>query len=373
MSIISTGTTGNSSLDQITTSYQSNEKEKTQKEDALGQDAFLTMLVAQLQNQDPLNPMDGTDFSAQLAQFSQLEQLINLNGSMDSLAKSFSQNSEGDVVGYIGKQVTGNIDVMNVDKGTVSGGFYNLGQPADIMVTITDTNGKTVKTLYEGQQNSGSHIISWDGTDNGGKAVTDGSYQYTVLANSGFGFVEVPSTVTGEVDGVAYNNGKPYLVVQGLLLDPKSLTSVVNVEENNGSGSVESTLSYLGRTISTNEPIVMVEDGTVSGKELTFNLDSQQDVTLKIYDIFDELVRTITLLADDTTGGENKVEWDGLADTGYKASDGLYYYTAKTTDGFAKTPLSEEVSGIKYMNGSQYLVLNDTGRLVAISSITAIN
>ena len=365
--------TGNSSLDQITNSYQSNEKEKTQKEDALGQDAFLKMLVAQLQNQDPLNPMEGSDFSAQLAQFSQLEQLISLNDTMESLSRSFGQDSEGDVLGYIGKQVTGDVDVMNVDKGIVSGGFYNLAQPSDIMVTITDTDGKTVKTLFEGQQDTGSHIISWDGTDKSGKAVTEGSYTYTVLANSGYGYAQVPSSVTGKVEGIAYNDGKPYLVVQGVLLDPKSLTSVVNVEDNSGSGSVESTLSYLGKTISTNAPIVLVEDGAVSGKELTFNLDSQQGVTLKIYDGLDKLIRTITLPSDDTTGGENKVQWDGTADSGHKVSDGLYYYTATATNGFARTPLSEEVSGIKYINGSQYLVLNDTGRLVSLSSITGIN
>jgi len=370
MAIISTG---NSSLDQITNSYQSNEKEKTEKEDVLGQDAFLKMLVAQLQNQDPLNPMEGSDFSAQLAQFSQLEQLISLNDTMESLSKSSGQDSEGDVLGYIGKQVTGDVDVMNVDKGIVSGGFYNLAQPADIMVTVTDADGKTVKTLFEGQQNTGSHIISWDGTDNSGKAVTDGSYKYTVLANSGYGYTQVPSSVTGKVEGIAYNDGKPYLVVQGVLLDPSSLTSVVDVEDSNGSESVESTLSYLGRTISSNEPIVLVEGGSVSGKELTFNLDSQQGVTLKIYDVFDGLVRTINLAPDDTVGGGNTVQWDGIDDSGYKVSDGLYYYTAATTNGFAKTPLSEDVSGIKYINGSQYLVLNDTGRLVSLSSITGIN
>ena len=214
--------TGNNTLDKITSSYQSNESEKAEKEDALGQDAFLKMLVAQLQNQDPLNPMDGTDFSAQLAQFSQLEQLINLNDSMESLARAYGEKSEGDVMGYIGKQVTGNVDVMNVDEGTVSGGFYNLAQPADIMITITDADGKAIKTLYEGQQNSGSHIISWDGTDKNGKAVADGTYKYTVMANTGYGFAKVPSTVTGTVEGVTYNNGKPYLVVQGVLLDPGS-------------------------------------------------------------------------------------------------------------------------------------------------------
>ena len=364
---------GNSSLDNITASYKSNAQEKADKSDAVGQDVFLKMLVAQLQNQDPLNPMDGTDFSAQLAQFSQLEQLITLNDSMENLASAFTQNSEGDVTGYLGKQVTGNVETMNVDEGTVSGGFYNLSSPADVMITITDSDGKTVKTLYEGQQNSGSHLISWDGTDNAGNAVEDGSYKYTVLANSGYGYAEVPSTITGKVEGITYNNEKPYLVVQGILLDPKSLTAVVDLENSNGSGSSESALDYLGKTVSSNSPIVLVEDGTVSGAELGFNLESSEDVTIKIYDAFDELVKTITLTADETVGGENTVQWDGVGNSGYQASDGMYYYTAKTDSGFAKTPVSEEVSGIKYMNGSQYLVLNDSGRLVALSSITGIN
>jgi len=370
---MSVTSTGSSSLDLISSSYQSSEQTKTDKNEALGQDAFLTMLVAQLQNQDPLNPMEGTDFSAQLAQFSQLEQLINLNDSMESLAGSFGKTSDGDAMGYIGKQVTGNVDIMNIDQGIVSGGFYNLAQPGDVMVTITDADGKTVKTLYEGQQNSGSHIISWDGTDNSGSAIEDGSYKYSVMANTGYGYVDVPSTVTGAVEGIAYNEGKPYLVVQGVLLDPASLTSVVEPEETLGSDSVESTLSYLGRDITSSAPIVLVEDGVVSGEALTFNLAAPKDVTVNIYDAFDELVRTIPLSADDTAGGENQVQWDGLADNGYQVSDGLYYYTAKTDSGFADIPLSDEVSGIKYMNGTQYLVLNETGRLVSIASITGVN
>jgi flagellar basal-body rod modification protein FlgD len=239
--------TGNNSLDNISNSYQSTDSEKAKKEKALGKDSFLTMLVAQLQNQDPLNPMDGTDFSAQLAQFSQLEQLINLNDSMDSLATAYAQKSEGDAVGYIGKQVTGKVDTMNVSNGAVSGGFYNLVKAADIMVTITDAEGKTVKTLFQGQQTTGSHIISWDGTDNSGKAVEDGSYKYSVMANTGNGFAEVPPSITGTVDGVTYNNGKPYLVVQGVLLDPKSLTSVINQNDNNGNGTTDSALGYIGK------------------------------------------------------------------------------------------------------------------------------
>jgi len=369
MSVSST----NNSLEQINSSYQSNEPDKNEKEEALGRDTFLTMLVAQLENQDPLNPMDGTDFSAQLAQFSQLEQLINLNDSMETLASSFTASTDGDVIGYIGRQVTGTVDVMNVDQGAVSGGFYNLGQPSDIMITVTDADGKVIKTLYEGQQSAGSHLISWDGTDNNSEAVKDGTYKYSVMANTGSGFSEIPSSVTGNVEGVTYNNGRPYLVVQGVLLDPSSLTSVVDVENNNGSDSTDSIMSYLGRTVSSNSPIVQVEDGAVSGGDLTVQMESEKDVTLKIYDAYDELIRTITVSKDDTSSGVNKINWDGMADSGYKAADGIYYYTAKTDEGFLKTSVTEEVSGIKSMNNTQYLVLNESGRLVALSTITEIS
>ena len=365
--------TGNKSLDNISNSYQSTDMEKTKKAEALGKDSFLTMLVAQLQNQDPLNPMDGTDFSAQLAQFSQLEQLINLNKSMDTLANSFANKPEGDAVSYIGKQVTGKVDTMTVDKGSVSGGFYNIANPADIMVTITDADGKTVKTLFQGQQTAGSHTISWDGTDNQGKAVEDGSYKYSIMANAGDGFAELPSSVTGKVDGVTYNNGKPYLVVQGVLLDPKSLTSIINQNEGNGNETLDSALSYIGKTVTSNSPVVLVEDGLVSGKEFTFTLDTPKDVTLKVYDSSDRVVRTITLPASNTVGGQNKVEWNGVSDSGSKVSDGLYYYTTQTNSGYAKTPVSGEVSGIKYVNNSQYLVMKDSGRLVSASTLTAIN
>jgi flagellar basal-body rod modification protein FlgD len=364
---------GNASLEMISSSYQSSEQANARKSDELGQDAFLTMLVAQLQNQDPLNPMDGTDFSAQLAQFSQLEQLISLNESMETLAASVSKGSEKDVVSYIGKQVTGNVDVMNVEDGSVSGGFYNLSQPADVMITITDASGKTVKTLYDGQQSSGSHLISWDGTDNAGQAVEDGSYHYTVMANNGRGFVEVPASISGKVDGITYNNGTPYLVVQGVLLDPESITAVVDEEEITGTGSQTSALEYLGQTISSNAPIVLVEDEAVFGSDLSFNLDAPESAIVKIYNANDELVKTISLTEDDTVSGENAVAWDGLSDGGYKVPDGMYYYTVRTDSGYVNTPVSEEVSGIKYISGSQYLVLADSGRLVALSKITGIN
>lgn len=363
-----------SSLENISSSYQPYGQDKAQKNDALGRDAFLTMLVAQLENQDPLNPMDGTDFSAQLAQFSQLEQLITLNESMEKLAQSYADNSEGDLVGYIGKNVTGNVDAINISNGYVTGGFYNLDEPADIMVTITDSDGNTIKTLYEGQQGAGSHVISWDGTDKNGKAAADGSYQYTVLANTGSGYIELPSTITGKVEGVRYNNDTAYLVINGVLIDP---SSVIKIEESyatdtGSSSSQSSILEYLGKNISSNTPIVLVEDGAVEGSELGFHLESAQDVSVKIFSLSGETVRTIQISADNTSAGDNSVLWNGVSDSGYQVPDGLYPYMVETASGYASTPVSNEVTGIKYINGTQYLVLEDSGRLVSLASITGI-
>jgi flagellar basal-body rod modification protein FlgD len=363
--------TGNSSLDAISSSYISTDAEDTATADALGKEDFLTMLVAQLENQDPLNPMDGTDFSAQLAQFSQLEQLINLNSSMETLAASFSAESEKDLMSYLGKQVSGNVDSIEVANGEVSGGFFNLSQNADVIINITNAAGETIKTLYEGTQEAGAHLVEWNGTDANGDAVADGSYKYSVLANTGNGYQELPTSVTGVVDGVVYSNDTPYLVVQGVLIDPDSLTSVTTIDDNDL--APESVLSYLGQTISSDQPILSVEDGVVSGEDLAFRLQEQEAATIKIYDPWDNLVKTLTVDASATTAGENSVSWNAVGDDGFGVADGLYYYTVQTASGTSEISISEEVSGIEYANGSQYLVLKDTGRLVAISSITAIN
>jgi flagellar basal-body rod modification protein FlgD len=362
---------GNTALDNISSSYLSNDTTTEETEDYLGRETFLTMLVAQLENQDPLNPMEGTDFSSQLAEFSSLEQLMNLNESMESLAQAFSDSSETDLMSYMGKQVTGTLDTMQVSSGEVSGGYFSLTDTADVIVQIADSSGTTVKRINLGTVASGSHLISWDGTDDNGEAVDDGTYTYSVLANTGSGYTQIDNSVTGTADGVAYRNGKGYLVVQGLLIDPDKLSSVQDISEDET--DVDSAMIYLGKTVESNEPIIRVDDGVVSGTDLSFNLESAEAVTVKVYDPFNNLVRTIEVDASETSGGENLVHWDAVGDNGYQVDDGLYYYTVTSESGTATTPVKEEVSGIRNTNGVQYLVLADSGRLLSVSSITAVS
>ena len=362
----------NQTLRQFSSSYESYEKKNEKKSDELGRDSFLTMMVAQLKNQDPLNPMEGTDFSTQLAQFSQLEQLINVNDSIESMSTAFKDKSENDVTGYLGKEVTGNIDSIEVKNGTPSTGAYNLSQPAEVMISITDSAGKEIKNLYPGQKMAGSYSIRWDGTDNRGNQVEDGSYKYTVMANTGSGFMEIPTTVSGEVEKISYSNGKPYLMVDGMPVDPESLVEVVNQNQNNNaSGSI---VDYLGKEVSSDIPLVMVDKGNVSGSGLGFELDKSRNVVMSIYNSSGETVRTINVPADQTESGSNEIAWDGLDDSGEKVRDGVYAYGVTTASGEqAPTTVNENVTGIQSVNGNQYLVLDNSRRLVTVSSLNSVN
>ncbi len=348
------------------------DKVTTKEEDVLGRDTFLTMLVAQLKNQDPLNPMDGTDFSAQLAEFSQLEQLMNLNDSMKELTTAFTSQSDLDATSYIGKEVSGKVDNIDVSGGIVTGGYFNLSQAGDVKVTIYDSEGKQVRTIFEGQKGAGPSSFSWDGKDSAGNRMPDGSYTYSVSVNSGFGYTDVANAVTGKVEGVVYNEGKPYLVVEGALVNPESLLSVKDTEQEQ-SQTEDTALSYLGKEVTTTEPKVLVENGTVSGQELNFELGSPEDSVIKIKNASGQVVRTITVDSDSTVTGINKVQWDGLDDSGEAVSDGLYSYEVEISGGNASISHKEEVTGIKYINQTQYLVLQESGRLVSLSAISGVS
>lgn len=353
----------------MSTNYESNDSKTKEKEDALGRDAFLTMMVAQLQNQDPLNPMEASDFSSQLAQFSQLEQLMNLNETMVSMKTAFEDNSDRDVTSYIGKDIIGNVDSMSVKNGSASAGYYSLPKPGEVRVEIYDANGRIVKALYLGQKDMGSYTVQWDGTDGNGNIVPDGTYKYAVGADMGQGFEEIETTVAGIVEGIVYSGDKPFLVVDGVWVNPDSLVQIKEAAQ----GNYNSIIDYLGKNVTSSSPLVQVDNSGVIGGQLNFNLENSESVIVGIYDSSQNLIRTIGIPVEGTTAGENSIAWDGLDNDGQIAGDGIYSYKVTTATGSANISLSDNVSGIKTLGGSQFLVLDISGRLSLTSSITSVN
>lgn len=182
-------------------------------------DTFLTLLTEQLQNQDPLNPMDSQQFVSQLVDFSSVEQLIGSNQSLQSLLELQSATARMSAVDYIGKQAT-----VSTDKAALSGGqaswTYGLPREADrSQIVITNEQGRVVRTL-DGETGAGPHDFTWDGRDDAGNLQPDGIYTLQVVANdANDNGMFVPVRVTGEVTGVDMS-GEDVVVEMGALRVP---------------------------------------------------------------------------------------------------------------------------------------------------------
>ena len=176
-------------------------KEKGQ---TLGQDDFLTLLVAQMQNQDPLNPTDATEWTSQLAQYSQLEQSMNLNTTMDQLVEGQKSSERLSALSLIGKQAVVEGSTFQLDDGSVEIGYRVDGEASDIQLHIEDGNGRRVSTLFPSDLSAGNHYLTWQGLDQSGAHLPAGEYTIVAEAQSSIegGTVGVSPLVRTDVTGV---------------------------------------------------------------------------------------------------------------------------------------------------------------------------
>lgn len=180
---------------------------------SLGQDDFLKLLLTQMQNQDPANPMEDKEYMAQMAQFSSLEQLTKLNTSMETMIGNNSQDQMVSAVGFIGKEVKAEGYNVSREGDKISKVFYGLGEPvANAFINIYDNNNNLVRTVQLNSKAEGTYEFEWDGKDWAGKNAPDGVYTIAMAAEDVDGKpVMVKTEVSGEVTGVVSENGQQYL------------------------------------------------------------------------------------------------------------------------------------------------------------------
>jgi flagellar basal-body rod modification protein FlgD len=200
---------------------------ETHTED-IGIDQFLTLFIAQVKNQDPLSPLDSAEFTAQLAQFTSVEQLYGMNENLTDIKETLNdQGGQQDLIGLIGKTVKADENTISVEDGEVLSGFFNLEENADTTVSVYDSNGLKIRTLYPGWKDQGEHNINWDGRDESGEIVQDGTYTFEVTARDENGYyVEANTYITGEVTGVTYKYGDPYLMIGDKLISKNNIIEV---------------------------------------------------------------------------------------------------------------------------------------------------
>ncbi len=183
-------------------------------EKALGRDAFLKLLVAQLRHQDPLKPQDDSAFVAELAQFSSLEQTMGINDRLDLLSAQNQGLQNSQVVALVGKEATVRGSLVTSDGSGIGipVSFKLDGATDKTTVTIVDQSGRTVRTLDLGAKGSGLTRVTWDGRDDAGNVQPAGTYKVTVQAASAAGAaVAVSQETKGLIQAVSFDKGYPVL------------------------------------------------------------------------------------------------------------------------------------------------------------------
>lgn len=198
-----------------------------EKQGALGQDEFLKLLITQLKNQDPLNPLESVDFTAQLAQFSSLEQLFKVSDHLDAIKTSLLLQEGDQLVQYLGKSVKSAGNILAVQDGAISPASFRLKADGEVRVSIYSADGSLVRNLEMGRRKAGDHPVSWDGKDGDGKPVAEGNYLFEVEGVDMNGQpVACQTYVAGEVTGVRHESGKSFLLVGERQLLPDSIVEI---------------------------------------------------------------------------------------------------------------------------------------------------
>lgn len=188
------------------------------------QDRFLKLLVTQMKNQDPLNPMDNAEITSQMAQLSTVTGIEKLNETLKAFTKAQAFQS----VDMIGHYVLAPGEHMDLASGTALGGVELASAADDVTVKIFDSDGKLVKTLDLDKLDAGVNAFTWDGKTDAGTIAADGSYTFTVTAKLDGEAVDATSLSVGKVQSVLMDDVGPALSVSGMgLVDLDDIKQVL--------------------------------------------------------------------------------------------------------------------------------------------------
>jgi flagellar basal-body rod modification protein FlgD len=188
-------------------------------------DTFLSLLTTQLQNQNPLDPLDTNQFTQQLVQFSSVEQQLKSNDFLSTLVQATQNSQNNAAVSYIGKTVTSTGVDSDLKNGAATWSF-NLPQAANVTVVIKDANGNQVYS-ETGKLGQGQGQFNWDGTQTDGTTAPDGTYSIGITAKASDGsYVSASTESTGVVSGVDLSGSEPSLIVGSSNVKLSDVTSV---------------------------------------------------------------------------------------------------------------------------------------------------
>lgn len=202
----------------IGTDFTGDSKRSTgKKKNELGKDDFMKLMSAQLKYQDPVNPMKNEQMAAQLAQFSALEQMMNVNSNLEKMASGQKPSEHMMAASLIGKRVTTDTSHFMLEKGATPEITFNLPSDANsVNVAVVNAKGEVVREFDLGEMQRGPQSVRWDGKNAKFQDQPVGEYSYRLVASDGNGkAIPIKNDSSGIVSGVTFEAGKSVLLVDG--------------------------------------------------------------------------------------------------------------------------------------------------------------
>ena len=189
----------------------------TAKTPTLGQADFLKLMTAQMQNQDPFNPVDNTQMVAQMAQFSSLAGISDMSTTLKAIADKLGATSASDAMAYIGRTVlTAGDTAYGRTTGGIAGAVELDADASDVGISISNADGEVLHTQNLGKQAKGTIAYDWDGKLADGSDAGAGPFTVSVTAQNEGRAVAATSLVWAPVESVSTANGSPVLTLSGL-------------------------------------------------------------------------------------------------------------------------------------------------------------
>jgi len=352
---------------------------KGQKE--LGKSDFLMLLMTQLKYQDPLSPMENTEFVSQLAQFRSLETAENTERAIKGLEDVMNENISYQIIAsqsisnfaaasFIGKEVRmlqPAVEWKGKD-GDILPIKVHLGSKNEVTVDIKDSDGKVVRTFEVKEKDAeNSAMFNWDGKDNSGQTLKNGRYLIEVQGQDKDS--SLYSFAQAVVEGVRFTPSGVLVKVEGREISIGELLDVSRGDE--GHAAQSGALALMGKLIRARHERIVY--GAKENEEHGIHIQAavNQQVTVEIKDASGNTVKTLK----DVAGSDGKllIFWDGLTEGGEKAGVGEYRINIVGSD---KNPglyayTEGIVEGLTSLTGDFKLRVN--GREVALSDVMDIS
>jgi flagellar basal-body rod modification protein FlgD len=187
------------------------------------------LMLAQMRYQNPLSPMDNYQMAAQMAQLGTIEGINKLNQSMEVMSAYQASAAHLQVTSLIGKKVEALGHSLAVDQGSVTEGSYQLSRPGRVTIEIHDSKGNLVRTIDEGSRETAKQKFVWDGKNQLGEKLPDGTYSFTVKAVDVKGeTIPVDTSIIGVVSGISFENGITYVTIGSQRISLSEIFSVLS-------------------------------------------------------------------------------------------------------------------------------------------------